>query len=91
MLEPQWEGPFERLKVSSYVVTMQMPVNMNIFNTFHVSMVRLYCIHGVLRQSKTNNDKRANKGWEVIQTDNGVKIEAWCFERMIDCRKANNG
>ncbi len=41
-LEPRWEGPFEVTKASLYAVTLRLPANMKIFNTFHVSMVRLY-------------------------------------------------
>jgi hypothetical protein len=41
-LEPWWVGPFEVLKASSYAVMLWLPVNMKIFNTFHVTMVRPY-------------------------------------------------
>jgi hypothetical protein len=48
-LEPRWEGPFEVLKVLSHAVTLWLPVNMKIFNTFHMSMVRPYRSNGVPR------------------------------------------
>ncbi len=41
-LEPRWEGLFEVTKASSHAVTLRLPANMKIFNTFYVSMVRLY-------------------------------------------------
>ena len=35
-LAPKWEGPFTILKASSHAVTLRLPVNMKVFNTFHV-------------------------------------------------------
>jgi hypothetical protein len=90
-LEPWWEGPFEVLKVTSHTVTLRLPVNMKIFNTFHVFMVRPYHGNGVHGQSETNDDVRANRGLEVVRTDDGVEMEEWRFEKVIDYRKANNG
>ena len=81
-LEPWWEGPFEVLKASSHTVTLRLPVNMNIFNTFYVSMVRLYYNNSVPGQSESNNDIRVNRGWEVVRTDNGVETEEWYFEKV---------
>jgi len=39
-LEPRWEGPFPVTKASSHAVTLKLPANMRIFNTFHVSLAR---------------------------------------------------
>ena len=58
-LEPCWEGPFEVLKASSHVVTLRLPANIKIFNTFYVSMVRSYHGNGILGQSNTNDDVKA--------------------------------
>jgi hypothetical protein len=74
-LKPRWEGPFEVLKASSHTVTLRLPVHMKIFNTFHVSMVRPYHNNGVPRQSETNDNISANRGWEVVQIDDGVEME----------------
>jgi hypothetical protein len=52
-----------------------LPVNMKIFNTFYVSMVRPYHGNGVPGQSETNDDVRANRGREVVRTDDGVETK----------------
>jgi hypothetical protein len=54
------------LKASSYIVTLWLLVNVKIFNTFHIFMMRPYYGNGVPRQSETNDDARANRDWEVI-------------------------
>jgi hypothetical protein len=58
-LEPRWEGPFEVTKVSSHAVTLRLPANMKIFNTFHVSMVRPFPGGGIPGQEATQRDVRA--------------------------------
>jgi len=89
-LEPRWEGPFEVSKASSHAVTLRLPANMKIFNTFHVSMVRPYRgSDGIPGQ--TSDDVRANRGREVVRTDDGVETEEWRFEKVMDFGKANNG
>jgi hypothetical protein len=90
-LEPRWEGPFEVVKVSLLVGTLWLPVNMKIFNIFHVFMVRQYRSNGIPWQSETNDDVRAHGGREVGLTDNGVEMEEWRFEKVIDFEKDNNG
>jgi hypothetical protein len=90
-LEPRWEGPCAALRVSSHAVTMRIPVHMKIFNTLHVSMVRPYHDNSVPGQSETNDDVRANRSWEVVRTDEGVEMEEWHFENVMDFGKANNG
>jgi hypothetical protein len=90
-LELWWEGPFAVLKASSYTVTVQLLVNMKIFNTFHISIVRPYHDNSVAGQSKTNDNIMANRGQEVVRTDDGVETEEWCCEKMMNCGKANNG
>jgi hypothetical protein len=82
-LEPRWEGPFQVLKASSYAVMLRLLVNMKIFNTFHMFIVRLYCGNGVPRQSETNDDMRANRGREVVRTDDGVETEEWHLEKVM--------
>jgi hypothetical protein len=64
---------------------------MKIFNTFHVAMVRPYHDNVVPGQSKTNDNIRANRGREVVRTDDSVKTEKWCYENVMDFGKANNG
>jgi hypothetical protein len=90
-LEPRWERPFTVLKASSHEVTLQLLVNMKIFNTFHVSIIRLYRVNSILGQSETNDDMRANRGWEVVRTDDSIETEEWRFVKVMDCEKANNG
>jgi hypothetical protein len=79
------------LKVSPYAVTLQMPVNMKTFNTFHMSMVRPYYDNGVPRQSEINDNIRANRGREVVRIDDGIEIEEWRYVKVMDFSKANNG
>ncbi len=40
--DTRWEGPFEVLKVSLYAITLKLPTNIKIYNTFYVTIVRPY-------------------------------------------------
>jgi len=93
-LEPRWEGPFEVTKASSHAVTLQLPANMRIFNTFHVSMVRPYRRdgrNGIRGQEQCDTDVRANHGREIMRTDGGQEVQEWRFKSLLDCGKADNG
>ncbi len=89
-LELCQEGLFEVTKALLYVVTLRLPANIKIFNTFHVSMVRLYQGASIEGQHQTNSDVRANRGRVVIYTNDNVKTVEQRFERIIDFRKADN-
>jgi len=90
-LEPRWEGPFRVTKVSSHAVTLQLPANMKIFNTFHVSLVRPHRREGIAGQDQADGDVRANRGRTVTRTDNGEDAVEWRFESIMDYGKADNG
>jgi hypothetical protein len=90
-LEPRWEGPFQVTKTSSHAVTLRLPANMKIFNTFHVSMVRPYRKKGIPGQEQTHDDVRANRGRTVTRTDDGDDVVEWRFEDILDYGKADNG
>jgi hypothetical protein len=91
-LEPRWEGPFEVTKASSHAVTLRLPANMKIFNTFHVSMVRPYRSSGMQGQEQCNDDDvRANRGRVVTRTDDGEEVQEWRFNSLLDYGKADNG
>jgi hypothetical protein len=91
-LEPRWEGPFEVMKTSSHAVTLRLPANMKIFNTFHVSMVRPYRGGtGIPGQEAIQQDVRANRGRAITRDDDGNETEEYRFEKILDCGKAENG
>lgn len=91
-LEPRWEGPFKVTKASSHAVTLQLPANMRIFNTFHVSLVRPYRGEdGIPGQEDTERDVRANRGRVVTRTDDGEEVVEFRFEDILDYGKADNG
>lgn len=91
-LDIRWEGPFEVTKASSHAVTLKLPANMKIFNTFHVSRVRPYRgDSGIPGQEHTNREVRANRGREVVRTDDEQEAIEWRFEAILDYGKADNG
>ena len=91
-LDIRWEGPFEVTKASSHTVTLKLPANMKIFNTFHVSRVRPYRgDSGIPGQEHTNREVRANRGREVVRTDDEQEAIEWRFEAILDYGKADNG
>jgi hypothetical protein len=94
-LDVRWEGPFEVTKTSSHAVTLRLPTNMKIFNTFHVSMVRPHRGGapgvGLPGQDATQQDVRANRGRVVVRNDDDEETEEWEFESILDCGKADNG
>ncbi|KAK4235287.1 hypothetical protein C8A03DRAFT_17962, partial [Achaetomium macrosporum] len=89
--EPRWEGPFEVIKASSHAVTLKLPANMKVFNTFHVSMVRPYVPGGLPGQEETQQDVRANRGRVITRTDDGQEVQEFRFEEILDYGKAGNG
>jgi hypothetical protein len=89
-LEPRWEGPFRVTKASSHAVTLHLPANMRVFNTFHVSRVRPYRGNQGLRGQEPD-DLPANHGREVVRTDDGVEAIEWRFKELLDYGKADNG
>jgi transposase InsO family protein len=90
-LEPRWEGPFEVIKASSHAVTLKLPANMKIFNTFHVSLVRPFVKEGIPGQEEVQQDVRANRGRVITRTDDGEEVQEWRFEEILDYGKADNG
>jgi len=91
-LDPRWEGPFLVTKASSHAVTLKLPANMRIFNTFHVSLVRPYRgDKGIPGQEEVEQDVRANRGRVVTRTDDGEEVQEWRFEAILDYGKADNG
>jgi hypothetical protein len=92
-LTPRWEGPFKVLKASSHAVTLDLPSNMRVFNTFHVSLVRPRRGQGVPGQSQTEQDIPANQGRVMARTDghNDKPTIEWEFEKILDYGKADNG
>jgi transposase InsO family protein len=90
-LSPKWEGPFRVTKASSHAVTIALPANMKIFNTFHVSRVRRRTAPGIPGQEESQGDVRANRGREVVRTDNHQEVQEWRFEEILDFGKADNG
>lgn len=90
-LDVRWEGPFEVTKASSHAVTLRLPVNMKIFPTFHVSMVRPTPGEGIPGQAGTRRDIPANDGKEVTREDGVEDTVEWRFERVLDYQKGVNG
>lgn len=92
-LEPRWEGPFPVTKASSHAVTLKLPANMRVFNTFHVSLVRPYRNkEGIPGQEQTAGDVRANRGRMITRTDDEEEVRwEWEFEDILDYGKADNG
>lgn len=90
-LEPRWEGPFVVTKASSHAVTLELPANMRIFPTFHVSMVRPFTDKGMPGQEHTHGDVRANQGRVVTRTDDERDVVEWKFDSIMDYGKADNG
>ena len=72
-------------------MTLQLPANMKIFNTFHVSRVHPYRgDDGIPGQGEAQSDVRANRGRVVTQTDEGEEAQEWKFESILDYGKADN-
>ena len=91
-LTPRWEGPFLVQKSSSHAVTLKLPANMKVFNTFHVQLVRPWTPHdGIPGQAMTDTEVRANQGRVVTRTDDHVEVQEWRFEKILDFGKADNG
>jgi len=86
-LTPRWEGPFKVLKVSSHAVMLQLPVNMKINNTFHVSMVRRWTGEGIAGQENAAQDVTANQGRVITRTDDHQEEVEWLFKSVLDHRK----
>jgi hypothetical protein len=74
-----------------HAVMLRLPVTMKMFNIFHLSLVRPYYGKGILGQSETNDVVRVNYSWKVICTDDDVETEECRLEKVMDCRKANDG
>lgn len=90
-LEPRWEGPFKVKSASSHSVTLDLPVNMKIHNTFHVKRVKPFEGNAGLPGQDPGSDIRANYGRVVTRTDDGREVVEWKFNRILDCYKAENG
>jgi hypothetical protein len=92
-LAPRWEGPFKVTKASSHAVTLQLPKNMRVFNTFHVSLVRPPRGQGIPGQDQTNTDIQANQGRVMIRSDDNEDppVVEWEFEKILDYAKLDNG
>jgi transposase InsO family protein len=90
-LAPRWEGPFRVLKASSHAVTLALPQNMKIKNTFHVKLVRRWEQEGMPGQELAEQEVRANRGRIMSRTDDFQEVEEWEFEDILDYGKSENG
>jgi hypothetical protein len=90
-LTPRWEGPFKVLKASSHAVTLALPQNMKVNNTFHVQLVRRWEPEGMPGQELAGQEVRANKGRIMTRTDDFQEAEKWLFEDILDYGKGENG
>jgi transposase InsO family protein len=90
-LAPKWEGPFRVVRCGSHTVTLALPANMKVSNTFHVQLVRPHVAEGMPGQEAAATDVRANRGREVTRTDAFEEAVEWRFDRILDCGKADNG
>lgn len=88
-LSQRWEGPFKVIKTSSHAVTVNLPANMKIFPTFHVSLVKHRPTEKFAGQEDT--DLHVNEGRVIIRTDDHKDVVEWQFERILDYGKADNG
>ena len=92
-LTPRQEEPFKVLKVSSHAVTLELPINIKVFNMFYIGLVRLWKGNGVLGQSQIEQDVRANQGRTIVRTDGheDKPIVEQEFKKILDYGQANNG
>src|SRR3982074_548013 len=90
-LTPWWEGPFKVLKASSHAVTLALPQNMKVNNTFHVQLVRRWEKEGMPGQELAEQEVRANRGRIMTRTDDFQEAEKWLFEEILDYGKGENG
>ncbi|KAK3312607.1 hypothetical protein B0H66DRAFT_537690 [Apodospora peruviana] len=90
-LTPKWEGPFKVLKADSHTVWLQLPDNMRVKNSFHVSKFKY---HRLVRfPGQKEQDVIANHGRITTHSDDGkeaVRVE-WEFDNILDYGKADNG
>jgi hypothetical protein len=87
-LTPRWEGPFVVTKASSHAVTLALPDNFKVKNTFHVSLVKRWTEGGIEGQKETIQDVRANQGRVITRPDDHVEAMEWQFNKILDYGKA---
>ncbi|KAI0991933.1 hypothetical protein K3495_g16254, partial [Podosphaera aphanis] len=87
-LNPRWDGPFRVVKASPQTVTVDLPNNVRIFPTFHVSNVQLRTDERATGQE--DEDIRANHGRVVVRSDNQKDEVEWRFENIIGYEQMQN-
>lgn len=91
-LAPRWEGPFEILKASSHAVQLNLPANMKVNNTFHVTLIRRWDPGaGIPGQQATEQNVKANQGRQMVRTDGFTEEQQYEFEEILDYGQAENG
>jgi hypothetical protein len=85
--DDNWVGPYKVLRTYPGAVVVELPPDIKISNTFHVSKVRRWANRsGLPGQDRLNEKDRKNTRGRVLERDDdGTIVPKWEFETILDC------